>query len=529
MKPVNDVLNSIRSKLKPRSIIILAVICVLIFPAVLIENDSIPTSDSHLYFLSMGSNSFPGLILPNEYSSGNSSANSQKTFFLLNNRLETVSNTTVRLNASVVDTNLLSHSSIVLSLYFDVTTGISGNFTLNNTVLRSHLPIAYNRTQNIASGYQIYNYTVLKSNNKPVPNQKDDGFEFSSCAIVVNNKTGVKGTLNMAFLPSYQLGYYGIAPVFFMSGKPDGSYNLSYHLYNPQNNNSVGSLVCLGNFSFNKMYMINSNEEPILSMNEAYNVTFFVNGTAVGIVYRSSFVTSFFSGISILGLLGNTGSEIMLLVTVFMVLMLFVPMFNPSVYRYYLSLPRKRWYTIVNEFISSLLAMSIFEGFAFVATYMISELVLHFSISGLAFAYIYLFSLAAFTVFASLYLLVGVYFIGKAMPKTFLTIFLVLGYPIIDSLSQTLFELQSLLPFYSSNSLFKPVLENIRTMNVISGILPVLNVEEMNSYFLRSPVSGVIMLNHLSIFDLSPIIFLSSIIGISVALFYLSIKRYYRY
>ncbi|MCL6015480.1 MAG: hypothetical protein M1323_07655, partial [Candidatus Thermoplasmatota archaeon] len=229
------------------------------------------------------------------------------------------------------------------------------------------------------------------------------------------------------------------------------------------------------------------------------------------------------------GLLGNTGSEIMLLVTVFMVLMLFVPMFNPSVYKYYLSLPRKRWYTVVNEFISSLLAMSIFEGFAFVATYMISQLVLHFSISGLAFAYIYLFSLAAFTVFASLYLLIGVYFIGKAMPKTFLTIFLVLGYPIIDSLSQTLFEIQSILPFYSSNSLFKPVLENIRTLNVISGILPVLNVEELNSYFLRSPVSGVIMLNHLSIFDLSPIIFLSSIIGISLALFYLSIKRYYRY
>lgn len=54
MKITADILKSIRSKLTVKSIIILSVISILIFPAILIENASIPTSDSHLYFLSNG-------------------------------------------------------------------------------------------------------------------------------------------------------------------------------------------------------------------------------------------------------------------------------------------------------------------------------------------------------------------------------------------------------------------------------------------------------------------------------------------
>ncbi len=527
MKITADILKSIRSKLTVKSIIILSVISILIFPAILIENASIPTSDSHLYFLSNGYDIHTVSVNHNSKNASNIGAMYQSTYSLINNKLEPVSNTSVRLNVSVVDSNLLDHFFLQLNIYFNVITKKNGSFTLNNTDLLFLLPVDYNRTQNSIRSYHIENYTVLEGENRLVTNQKDDKFGFNSFDVVVNNRTGERGVINMAFLPFYNLGYYGIAPIFLMSGNSSGSYNLSYHLYNPQDQNSVGPLVYLGNYSFNKIYTINSNEGRILSMNEAFNVTFFVNGIALGTVYHNTVLPiSITSGISILGLLGNTGAEIMLLVTVFMVLTLFVPMFNLPVYMYYLSLPRKRWYTITNEFISSILTMSIFEGFAFTATYLISELMLHYSLSILAFIYIYLFSVAAFTVFSSLYLLIGVFFIGKTMPRISLTIFLILGYPLIDSLSQSILEIQAI---FSDNVLFKPLLDNIRTYNLISGILPVLNVEELNSYFLRSPASGVIMLNHLSIFDLSPLIFLSSIIGISLTLFYLSIKRYYKY
>ena len=524
MNAVNDILNSIRSRMKPRVIITLSLVCILIFPAILIENSSIPTSDSNMYLLS-SNNGAGGVFI----GFSNLSSSSPETYYLLNNKLDPGANLSLKLNVSVQAQNLIFKNLSYFNIYYVQKTGNQGNFTLNNSYLMSLSPKSYDNKEYSILAYCVQNYTVLNSRGYQLPNQKDDRFGFSSDQIINTKNKSITGNMYIAYLPSYLLGYYGLSPVIMVQWPKEGTYNLSYHLYNPQQNNSVGPMVYLGNYSYNKIYSFNSNEKIILSMNEAYNVTFFINGTAMSTYYRNSVTTSIFSTTSILGLLGNTGSEIMLLVTVFMVLMLFVPMFNPSVYRYYLSLPRKRWYTVMNEFTSSILTMSIFEGFAFLATYIISEAFLHYSLSGLAFLYIYLFSLAAYTVFASLYLLVGVYFIGRSTPKTFLTIFLVIGYPIIYSLSQTIFELGSFLQFYSDNFLFKPILENVRTLNVITGILPVLNVEQLNSYFLRSPVSGVVMLNHLSIFDLSPIIFLSSIIGISVALFYLSIKRYYRY
>ena len=225
----------------------------------------------------------------------------------------------------------------------------------------------------------------------------------------------------------------------------------------------------------------------------------------------------------------------MLLVVVFMVIILFTPMFNPSVYKRYLSLPRKRSYILINEFLASLVAMSIFEGGAFIATSILSSVIFHHTLSDLAFLYIYLFSIAAFVVFSSLYTILCSYFVGNNLAKTGLTIFLIIGYPIIDSIAKALIELSSIAglpPFLLNapiNDLYKPLLDSIRTYNLLSGLLPVLNVEELNKYLLRTPATGVVMLNHLSIFDLSPFIFLSSIISISLALFYLSVRRLNRY
>ena len=224
----------------------------------------------------------------------------------------------------------------------------------------------------------------------------------------------------------------------------------------------------------------------------------------------------------------------MLLVVVFMVIILFTPMFNPSVYKRYLSLPRKRSYILINEFLASLVAMSIFEGGAFIATSILSSVIFHYTLSDLAFLYIYLFSIAAFVVFSSLYTILCSYFVGNNLAKTGLTIFLIIGYPIIDSIAKALIELSSIavsspLRRGTINDLFKPILDSIRTHNLLSGLLPVLNVEELNNYLLRNPAPDVIMLNHLSIFDLSPLIFLSSIISISLGLFYLSVRRLNRY
>ncbi len=524
MNIFRDILSTVRSKMRPKIIIALALACVLIFPAIVIENAQIPTSDSNQFWLSI------------PFSSGSSypinpanSSSSPEFYYLLDHKLNAAGNFSLRLNVSAVDRNLLTDQMYQTNLYFSRTTNGSGIFTMNSTIVMNHMAPVFRNKENAIINYFVMNYSVMDSKNQLLQCQKDSMFRFNNFPMVNAHTKSTGGNFHIAFLPSPKLGYYGLSSVFIAFGSANQSYNLSYHTYNPQNNNYVGPMVFLGNYSFNRLYALNSSEQALLAMNEAQNVTFFVNGTPIGTTFASSVSSnSFFSGFLSTGF-GGLASELTLLVALIMVLMLFVPIFNASVYRYYLSMPRKRWYVIANEFYSSIIAMSMFEGVAFVATDILAYSILHDAISILAFIYLYLFSLAAFLVFASLYLLVGVYFIGKPTPKTMLTIFLVAVYPVISSLYSTL-GLALTISFFGFNSdLYLPVLQSLRTYNVIEGLIPVLNVEELNSYFLRTPATGVIMLNHLSIFDLSPFIFVSSIVGISIATFYVSIKRYYRY
>ena len=83
MNAVKDILNSIRSKMKPRVIISLSLVCVLIFPAILIENSSIPTSDSNMYLLSC-----PNGVGDTFIGFSNLSSSPPQTYYLLNNRLD---------------------------------------------------------------------------------------------------------------------------------------------------------------------------------------------------------------------------------------------------------------------------------------------------------------------------------------------------------------------------------------------------------------------------------------------------------
>ncbi|MHB1439242.1 MAG: hypothetical protein ACYCSO_00530 [Cuniculiplasma sp.] len=526
MDPRNDVYHSVRKKFTLKIIIILSLISILIFPAVLIENSSIPTSDSHMFFMAGCKTS----VINGTPGNGSFS----ESYFVLNHNLKPAANLTVRLNTTIFLINSINKTVSFIHPYINMRTGSDGNFSINSNQISRFIPKSMNPKETLLENLFVNNYTVYNNSSHLISSQKDNCFRFRQVFLSGGLTVGFTNSILVAFLPSGELGYYGLAPVFYASGETGKSYNLSYYFSN--GNKTVNPNVSfMGNASFNYIYSFNTNEASLLAMNENPEYLHFkADSSPVNVSFYSS-ATSFQNGISIGSLFSSGGSEIMLLVVVFMVIILFTPMFNPSVYKRYLSLPRKRSYILINEFLASLVAMSIFEGGAFIATSILSSVIFHYTLSDLAFLYIYLFSIAAFVVFSSLYTVLCSYFVGNNLAKTGLTIFLIIGYPIIDSIAKALIELSSIAglpPFLLNapiNDLYKPLLDSIRTYNLLSGLLPVLNVEELNKYLLRTPATGVVMLNHLSIFDLSPFIFLSSIISISLGLFYLSVRRLNRY
>ena len=222
MNAVKDILNSIRSKMKPRVIISLSLVCVLIFPAILIENSSIPTSDSNMYLLSC-----PNGVGDTFIGFSNLSSSPPQTYYLLNNRLDPGVNLSMKLNVSVQAQNLIVKSFTSFNIYFVQKTGNQGNFTLNNSYLMSLSPKIYDNKEYSILSYCVENYSVLNSKGYQLANQKDDRFRFSVYQIINTKNKSTTSNMYIAYLPSYLLGYYGLSPVIFVQGPKGGIYNLS--------------------------------------------------------------------------------------------------------------------------------------------------------------------------------------------------------------------------------------------------------------------------------------------------------------
>ncbi|MHB1622976.1 MAG: hypothetical protein ACYCR9_07150, partial [Cuniculiplasma sp.] len=393
----NDVYNSVRKKFTLKIIIILSLISILIFPAVLIENASIPTSDSHMFFMAgRRTSTING-------TPGNGSVS--ESYFVLNHNLKPAANITVRLNTSIELFNTVHITFCYIHPYINMRTGIDGNFSIDSNQISRLIPKSMNPKEILVETLSVSNYTVYDNSSHLISGQKDNCFQFRQVSLSGGLSGSFTNSILMATLPSGELGYYGLAPVFYAPGEAGKSYNLSY--YFSSGNKSVNpTMSFMGKASFNHIYSFNTNEASLLAMNEnPENLHFKVDSTRVNVSFYSSVttfqngismsgspcfldnayynrVTTFQNGFNIGGLFSSGGSEIMLLVVVFMVIILFTPMFNPSVYKKYLSLPRKRSYILINEFSASLVAMSIFEGGAFIATSILSSVIFHYTLSG---------------------------------------------------------------------------------------------------------------------------------------------------
>ena len=217
----NDVYHSVRKKFTLKIIIILSLISILIFPAVLIENSSIPTSDSHMFFMASCKTS----VINGTPGNGSFS----ESYFVLNHNLKPAANLTVRLNTTIFLINSINKTVSFIYPCINMRTGSDGNFSIDSNQISGLIPKSMNPKETLLENLFVNNYTVYNNSSHLISSQKDNCFRFRQVFLSGGLTVGFTNSILTAFLPSGELGYYGLAPVFYASGETGKSYNLSYY------------------------------------------------------------------------------------------------------------------------------------------------------------------------------------------------------------------------------------------------------------------------------------------------------------
>lgn len=525
MQSVKEIYNTIKSKCTWRTIISIALVCTLIFPAVLVENYELPRSNENLFFL--GCKSSP------VQSSKNISDNYSWQYILLNHRARPVANTSVYVCACAAwcfatSNELPTREPILIS---SKSNGY-GELNISSEYLISAVKSLVGAKPYGIWDFILKNYSISRSDLEGNADPKYSSFDLS-CTDIPH---GPKNETRVYFgeIPSRFVGYYGLSPIFIACGNLNSTFlvNISYKLYNPQNNGKNYTAINLTVLHDRQIYTVN-NYNLLKEFNEADNVTFYWGGqNELGSLFgRSNYLFSGISGNVLTTSLGLLVINLTILIGLVMVLVLYTPMFNINIYKRYLNLPEKRRKTILVQLASTLILSSLFTGIALVASFVIALFILHISLNQLAIFFTFATIEVAILALSSIYTLVSSYFPGRYKVRNLLTLNFVFIYLLIPNFETSLINTQLYSAKYTVinfSLLFKPVLDNIRTYNIVTSLIPILSIENLNDYLLRIPFPGVVMYNHLNLFDLSPIVLVATIIGFSALFIYLGIRKFNR-
>ncbi len=523
MQSLKEIYNTIKSKSTRRTIISMALVCTLIFPAVLVENYELPRSNENLFFL--GCKSSP------VQSSKNISDNYSWQYILLNHRVQPVANTSVYIRACAewcfTDPNgILTHEPLLISTKTNGFGGLNISSAYLISVVQSFMGI---KPHEIID-FILINYSIPKSALEGTAAPKYSSVDLSCTDI--HDGGGNETRIYFGKIPSRLVGYYGLSPIFIECGNLNTTFpvNISYKLYNPQNPGKNYTAINLTVLHNRQIYTVN-NYSLLKEFNEADNVTFYLGGqNKFGSLFSPfSELPSGISRITFTSSFGLLITNMTFLIALGMVLIIYTPMFNINIHRRYLNLPEKRTKTILVQLSSSLIFSASFSGIALGASFITAFFILHITLSPLAILFTFATIEGAIFVLSSIYTLIFSYFPGRYNIRNSLTIYLGFIYFMIPLLGSTQINAQRFTSKYTTINLFflfKPVLDNIRTYNIVTSLIPLLSVENLNDYLLRIPFPGVVMYNHLNLFDLTPILLIPAILGFSALFIYLGIRKF---
>ncbi len=326
----------------------------------------------------------------------------------------------------------------------------------------------------------------------------------------------------VTLLPYYGLGNYGTAAVVYEPGNSSESYLVSYTAYS--NSTQISSKANLGNFSKGTPHIIGDYSQ-ILSMNEAMDVSIYINSVSNGtLIFEPSslnYYSSFSTGLSMLIYLISSMAVLLI------VLLVSTTIYDRPMNEFYQSLPEKRSDVILTSLIIGGVALAL----SAIISYLVA-LVLAFFLYSTILQLYPLFTLLVFVF--SLYLVISpiFYFIGTTRifgtaVKFLISFMLILIVPIFMEIFSAFVLASNLNPISQNYSvLYLPTLNGVREFNLISSLIPIISPIEMLNYMLKTPFLSTVMINHQSVLYLTPLIILPSFAYWFIPLIYLTIKRY---
>jgi hypothetical protein len=359
---IKEIYNVIRYKFKLpiiRFVLILILFCVLIVPTVLLENQEMPAGNENLFYLG----SMKGSVL----GTGNSNQFAW-TYMLLNHDLKQVKNASIK-GCAYVCVHDISSPRIVCHHTYMVTskTNETGIAKFSLSYIEKLVGSGTGNYNLRVTDFYIENFSLPEKamQGKSIPKYKI--FSFSSKEI--NQDSEHDSIIYYASLPTRMLGYNGLTPVFYSYATHNSTtITISYKLYNPQKNIPMYKQVNLTILNSGQVYT-DTNYVILKEFNEAYNVSFYANGVhKVGSLFnKGDFIPKL--GGSVYNDFGSIQTEIALLVSLFMTLIIFTPMYNSNVYQRYYSLPETRRRMVLVQLSSSMIVSSIYTGIGIGATF----------------------------------------------------------------------------------------------------------------------------------------------------------------
>ncbi len=329
----------------------------------------------------------------------------------------------------------------------------------------------------------------------------------------------------LILLPYYNLGNYGTAAVVFIPGNSSNTFNLSYKTYSNLTTNT-SAILNLGKFHYGIPQRVGDYNQ-ILSMNEAYSVSFYFNNN----LYNSLNFAPPTSSFSFSSQLGFTVYFFSAVSIIFITTTIATNIFDRPMNEFYLSIPEKRRNVIIGSVILGTIATIISTTIAFLLGDIISIILFSAPLNSSSILNLMIFNLFLFAIISPIYFFFGTHTRYGSGIKIGISLMLVIGVPLISNIIESVFSISIFVSGFGGNQismLYLPYLQEIRIFNLLTGLIPFTAPMDLFNYMVRSPFLGIVMLNHLSIFYLSPLIFFSPLITWFVPLIYLSIRKYER-
>ena len=551
MNLMSMVRSELRSVFHRKRIVVLVVISFLLIPAFLMEQSSIPPTENNTYYLGKYAQSPPPSC--QDYVE-------QTTYMLLNHNLEILRNRDVSINLlidycnrSVGNTNL-GQLNDVSAVAYRTTTSSAGNISLNESYVFGIL-VRFIDQYSVSQAAYIKNYTLTcynvtsfhvdkqtstansgtnyPENGQAGPanatssgqkgNQTDIIFRFKNSGFYVGNE---QICFNLALLPSPQLGYAGVTPLFYVYN--NRSFNIDINITSTFSSNLTSGLHSPGNtdqytIRTNSIFFVNSSNTLLRINGQKMLFIHFkevnLNATITGNHTISGTKTGLFANYL------DYGAGLFVLYSLTIVFLLFSVIFDRKIYMKYLSLPAKRDRIILSRLISTFMVSILFTIGVFLAIDLAAIIMKFPLLDFTSFLYGLIIVTASTFTISSIYSLIGAYRIGRPSYRILSAIGLSAITLVIGTIANIYIELpnsnSSIYNVFSAQSLF-----SLRLYGFFSSFIPILNIENLNNYLLGRPVFNIVMLNHLSLLDLFPGVLIASILVEPAVLLYLSLRRF---